>query len=158
MCGGPDAGKTDAGTADAGSPGNDGGASTGDAFPASSTIYQDISGAALDTNSSAEDRHRARQRRRLGHEREFPNRLRPRHPPRQLYRGAPGVHPGQWLLHARLRHDGGSPAAGRKRRRLDRLHLRCRQRNNCHVLVYQGQRLYELYQATTDNGQASGGR
>src|SRR5262249_31792317 len=41
----------DAGTGDGGSPGTDGGSATGGRFPASATIYQDVSRAPLDPSS-----------------------------------------------------------------------------------------------------------
>ncbi len=150
--GGPDAGKTDAGTADAGSPGNDGGASTGDAFPESATIYQDISGAPLDPSSAQIIGHLA---------------------DAGWGSGAMQIDFSFDVLHAdaTVQPRAFTPAAGYYTPDCDQIPVpvptggategsnsyACdATRNDCHLLVYQGRRLYELYQANIAGGLATG--
>ncbi len=150
--GAPDAGRTDAGTADAGSPGSDAGASTGDAFPASATIYQDISGAPLDPSSAQIIGHLAAA---------------------GWGSGAMQIDFSFDVLHAAatVQPRAFTPAPGYYTPDCDQVPVpvppggategsttyACdAAQNDCHLLVYQGRRLYELYQANIAGGLATG--
>jgi len=150
--GAPDAGRTDAGSADAGSPGNDAGASTGDAFPASATIYQDVSAAPLDPSSAQIIGHLAAA---------------------GWGSGAMQIDFSFEVLHAdaTVQPRAFTPAPGYYTPDCDQVPVpvppggategstsyACdAAQNDCHLLVYQGRRLYELYQANIAGGLATG--
>ena len=149
-----DGGPVDGGSADAGSTdaGTDGGSGVADRFPATSTIYQDVSGAPLDPGSAQIIAHLA---------------------DAGWGSGAMQIDFSFDVLHA----DGSvqprafTPAAGYYTPDCDQVPVpvppggttegsssyACdTSRNDCHLLVYQGRRLYELYQANIDGGLASG--
>ena len=148
--GAPDAGRTDGGTADAG-PSSDAGPSR-DAFPASSTIYQDISRAPLDPSSAQIVAHLAA----MG-----------------WGSGAMQIDFSFDVLHAdaTVQPRAFTPAPGYYSPDCDQLPVpvpaggasegsttyACdAAQNDCHLLVYQGRRLYELYQANIAGGLATG--
>jgi hypothetical protein len=149
--GGPDAGRPDAGPADGG-PGSTDGGTTGDRFPASSTLYQDISGAPLDPSSAQIIAHLA---------------------DAGWGSGAMQIDFSFDVLHAdgTVQPRAFTPAAGYYTPDCDQVPVpvppggategstsyACdTSRNDCHLLVYQGRRLYELYQANIAGGLASG--
>ena len=147
-----DGGRPDSGAPDGGASGSDAGTSTGDRFPASATIYQDISGAPLDPGSPGIIAHLA---------------------DAGWGSGAMQIDFSFDVLHA----DGSvqprpfTPAAGYYSPDCDQVPVpvppggategsssyACdATRNDCHLLVYQGRRLYELYQANIAGGLANG--
>ena len=149
--GGSDAGRPDAGPPDAGSPPADGG-TTGDRFPDGAMPYQDVSGAPLDPSSAQIIAHLA---------------------DAGWGTGAMQIDFSFDVLHA----DGSvqprafTPAAGYYSPDCDQVPVpvppggategstsyACdTSRNDCHLLVYQGRRLYELYQTNIAGGLASG--
>ncbi|HSP20169.1 MAG TPA: hypothetical protein VLQ79_11675 [Myxococcaceae bacterium] len=148
--GAPDAGRTDGGTADAG-PSSDAGPSR-DAFPASSTIYQDLSRAPLDPSSAQIVAQLAA----MG-----------------WGSGAMQIDFSFDVLHAdaTVQPRAFTPAPGYYSPDCDQLPVpvpaggasegsttyACdAAQNDCHLLVYQGRRLYELYQANIGGGLATG--
>jgi len=148
--GAPDGGRTDAGTTDAGKS-SDAGASD-DAFPPSSTIYQDVSGAPLDPSSAETIAHLAV----VG-----------------WGSGAMQIDFSFDVLHAdtSVQPRAFTPARGYYTPDCDQLPVpvpaggategsttyACdAAQNDCHLLVYQGRRLYELYQANIAGGLATG--
>jgi serine/threonine-protein kinase len=142
-------GATTGGTNTGGSSGSDGGQN----FPASSIIYQDVTGAALDPNSSTiiTALNNAGGWGTANFQIDFS--LAILHAdsnvvPQMFTKSASYYEPDCDLTKVPL------PPGGNAEGSTD---YTCDVANNdCHILVYQGPRLYELYQATTDNGQASG--
>jgi serine/threonine-protein kinase len=149
--GGPDGGRPDAGPPDAGSPPPDGG-TAGDRFPDSATIYEDVSGAPLDPSSAQIIAHLA---------------------DAGWGTGAMQIDFSFDVLHAddSVQPRAFTPAAGYYSPDCDQVPVpvppggategstsyACdTSRNDCHLLVYQGRRLYELYQANIAGGLASG--
>jgi len=141
----PDAGIPDGGVPDAGGP-------TGDRFPASSTLYQDVSGAALDPSSAQIIAHLADAGWGSG--------------PMQIDFSFDVLH-----ADSTVQPRAFTPASGYYTPDCDQLPVpvppggttegstsyACdTSRNDCHLLVYQGRRLYELYQANIAGGQANG--
>ena len=155
MDGGPgalDGGRTDAGGGDAGNPGTDGGTGSDDRFPASATIYQDVSGSPLDPGSAQIIAHLA---------------------DAGWGTGAMQIDFSFDVLHAdsSVQPRAFTPAPGYYTPDCDQVPVpippggategsssyACdTSRNDCHLLVYQGRRLYELYQANIANGLATG--
>lgn len=149
---GLDAGPLDAGTRDGGPGTTDGGSGSGELFPATSTIYQDISSAPLDPGSAQV----------IGH----------------LAAGGWGSGAMQIDFSFAVLHADGTvspraftPAPGYYTPDCDQVSVpvppggategsttyACNAaQNDCHLLVYQGRRLYELYQANIAGGLASG--
>jgi len=148
----PDAGRPDGGAADGGPPGTDAGTDGGDRFPASATIYQDVSKASLDPSSAQIIGHLA---------------------DAGWGSGAMQIDFSFDVLHA----DGAvqprafTPAPGYYTPDCDQVPVpvppggategsssyACdTARNDCHLLVYQGRRLYELYQANIAGGLSTG--
>jgi serine/threonine-protein kinase len=150
--GGTDGGKPDGGAADAGNPGNDAGAGRGDRFPASATLYRDVSGASLDPSSAQIIAHLA---------------------DAGWGSGAMQIDFSFDVLHAdsSVQPRAFTPAAGYDSPDCDQVpvpvppggaaegssNYACdTSRNDCHLLVYQGRRLYELYQASISGGLSTG--
>ncbi len=148
----PDGGRPDAGAPDGGTSGGDGGTGAPDRFPASATIYQDISGAPLDTSSTAIIAHLA---------------------DAGWGSGAMQIDFSFDVLHAdgTVQPRAFTPAAGYYSPDCDQVPVpvppggttegstsyACdTTRNDCHLLVYQGRRLYELYQANIAGGLSTG--
>ena len=149
--GSPDAGRPDAGLPDAGAP--DSGVPAGrQRFPASSTIYQDISGAALASNSQQVIDHLAAVGWGTGtFQIDFSI---------TVLDADPGLQPRAF-----------TPASGYYTPDCDQTtvpvppggniegssNYTCNTPNgDCHLLVYQGARLYELYNTTIAGGQSTG--
>jgi len=152
--GGTDAGAggPDGGSGDAGSPGTDGGTGTGDRFPAGATLYQDVSGAPLDPSSVQIIAHLA---------------------DAGWGTGAMQIDFSFAMLHAdsSVQPRAFTPAPGYYSPDCDQVPVpvpaggategsstyACDvSRNDCHLLVYQGRRLYELYQANIAGGLSTG--
>ena len=150
--GGTDAGRPDGGGGDAGNPGADGGTASDDRFPATATLYQDVSGAPLDPGSPQIIAHLA---------------------DAGWGTGAMQVDFSFDVLHAdsSVQPRAFTPAAGYYSPDCDQVPVpippggategstsyACdTSRNDCHLLVYQGRRLYELYQANIVGGLATG--
>ena len=151
--GGTDAGATtDAGRADAGNPGTDGGSGTGDRFPSSATIYQDVSGAPLDPGSAQIIAHLADAGWGSGElQIDFSfdvlhadSSVQPR-----AFTPAPGYYSPD-CDQVPVPIPPGGATEGSSSYACDT------SRNDCHLLVYQGRRLYELYQANIAGGLSSG--
>lgn len=149
--GAADGGRTDAGTPDGGSSGGDAGA-TGDRFPPGATLYQDVSSAPLDPSSAQIIAHLA---------------------DAGWGSGAMQIDFSFDVLHAdaTVQPRAFTPAAGYYTPDCDEVPVpvpaggategstsyACdTTRNDCHLLIYQGRRLYELYQANIAGGLASG--
>ena len=146
--GAPDAG----GTGDGGSPGTDGGSGTGDRFPASATLYQDVSGAPLDPSSPQIIAHLADAGWGTGSMQidfsfdvlHADSSVQPR-----TFTPAPGYYtPDCDQIPVPI--PAGGATEGSSSYACDT------SRNDCHLLVYQGRRLYELYQATIAGGLSTG--
>ena len=150
--GGPDGGKPDGGAADAGSPGGDAGTGGGDRFPSSATLYRDVSGASLDPSSAQIIAHLA---------------------DAGWGTGAMQIDFSFAVLHAdsSVQPRAFTPAPGYYDPDCDQVPVpvppggaiegsstyACdTSRNDCHLLVYQGRRLYELYQASISGGLSTG--
>ncbi|HZW88438.1 MAG TPA: hypothetical protein VFF12_05110 [Myxococcaceae bacterium] len=142
----------DGGTGDGGSPGTDGGSASGDRFPASATLYQDVSGAPLDPSSPQIIAHLA---------------------DAGWGTGAMQIDFSFDVLHAdsSVQPRPFTPAAGYYSPDCDQVPVpvpaggategsstyACdTSRNDCHLLVYQGRRLYELYQTNIAGGLSTG--
>ena len=145
-------GGPDGGTADAGSAGTDGGAGTGDRFPSSATVYQDVSGAPLDPSSAQIIAHLA---------------------DAGWGTGAMQIDFSFAVLHAdsSVQPRAFTPAPGYYSPDCDQVPVpvppggategsptyACdTSQDDCHILVYQGRRLYELYQASIAGGVSTG--
>src|SRR5262245_38571624 len=141
---GTDGGKPDGGPADAGGPGGDAGAGGDDRFPGGATLYRDVSGAPLDPSSAQIIAHLA---------------------DAGWGTGAMQIDFSFAVLHAdsSVQPRAFTPAAGYYSPDCDQVpvplppggaaegssNYACdTTRNDCHFLVYQGRRLYELYQAS----------
>jgi hypothetical protein len=154
-----DAGLSDAGAgySDAGSVGDGGAGNTSDAFPETAIFYQDISAAALDANSSQVISHLAA----IGWgsgamQIDFSitilhadSSIQPR-----AFTAADGYYTPDCDMTPVPIPPGGN-AEGSSNYACDTSYQTPGQ-GDCHVLVYQGKRLYELYNTTITGGQATG--
>ena len=149
----------DGGSRDAGGPGADGGSGpdggTGDGgsrFPASSTLYQDVSGAPLDPSSPQIIAHLADAGWGTGAMQidfsfdvlHADSSVQPR-----AFTPAPGYYSPD-CDQVPVPVPAGGSAEGSSTYACDT------SRNDCHLLVYQGRRLYELYQANIAGGLSTG--
>src|SRR5215469_4141099 len=135
--------RPDGGTGDGGSPGADGGLVTGDRFPASATIYQDVSGAPLDPSSPQIIAHLADAGWGTAEMQiDFSFDLLHADSSVQLrtFTPAPGYYSPD-CDQVPVPIPAGGATEGSSTYACDT------SRNDCHLLVYQGRRLYELYQA-----------
>jgi serine/threonine-protein kinase len=150
--GGPDGGKPDGGPADAGGPGGDAGAGGDDRFPGSATLYRDVSGAPLDPSSAQIVAHLADAGWGTGAMQidfsfdvlHADSSVQPR-----AFTPAPGYYSPD-CDRVPVPVPSGGAAEGSSTYACDT------SRNDCHLLVYQGRRLYELYQASISGGLSTG--
>ncbi len=152
--GGSDAGGggPDGGIGDAGGPGTDGGAGSGDRFPSGATVYQDVSAAPVDPSSAQIIAHLAAA---------------------GWGTGAMQIDFSFAVLHAdsSVQPRPFTPAPGYYSPDCDQVPVPVPEGgategsssyacdtsgNDCHLLVYQGRRLYELYQANIAGGLSTG--
>jgi serine/threonine-protein kinase len=150
--GGKPDGGADGGAPDAGNPGGDAGPVADDRFPASATLYRDVSGAPLDPSSAQIIAHLA---------------------DAGWGSGAMQIDFSFDVLHAdsSVQPRAFTPAVGYYSPDCDQVpvpvppggaaegssNYACdTSRNDCHLLVYQGRRLYELYQASISGGLSTG--
>jgi hypothetical protein len=148
---GTDGGKPDGGAPDAGNPGTDAGP-VDDRFPASATIYRDVSGAPLDPSSAQIIAHLADAGWGSGAMQidfsfdvlHADSSLQPR-----TFTPAPGYYSPD-CDQVPVPVPPGGAAEGSSNYACDT------SRNDCHFLVYQGRRLYELYQASISDGLSTG--
>ena len=141
----------DGGTTDAGSPGTDAGSPT-DRFPAGATIYQDVSSAPLNPSSTQIIAHLADAGWGTGAMQidfsfdvlHADSSVQPR-----AFTPAPGYYSPD-CDQVPVPVPAGGATEGSSSYACDS------SRNDCHLLVYQGRRLYELYQANIAGGLSTG--
>ena len=150
--GGSDGGKPDGGPVDAGSTGGDAGTGGDDRFPASATLYRDVSGAPLDPSSAQIIAHLADAGWGTGAMQidfsfdvlHADSSVQPR-----VFTPAPGYYDPD-CDQVPVPVPPGGATEGSSTYACDT------SRNDCHLLVYQGRRLYELYQASISGGLSTG--